>query len=626
MLLKQKVYFSLTLAILLPLVASTMLFTDSINSHTEKKLAEIDLPTALNEVKNGIELELSTPIVVSKEIAQNSFIIDWLNSGENETKQASIIQYLTSIKNNNNAITAYIVSQHSQHYYTEDGISRKVDAQTDQWFYNFLSSSRTYELSLDVDKNTNQLLVFINYVIEINGVRSAIAGIGLSLDAMSGLVKNHRIGEDGVVYLTSNDGKIMLHGNKSKIGQSINLASIKKGNIIEKEVSGKNYVVSSTPLQSLDWHLVAEIPKQQLFGAINSAIDKNIIFGVIIALLGFACVRVLANQIFKPLEEITHAVTALTEKDGDLTLRLPVMENHEISHLAEKFNLFLSQIHEMFTQVSQSAIQVQNIAQKVNVKVQDAVSLAESQSSNTQIVAAAVNEMEVTVQGISESANNASNIALNTEKTTQTGAKFVNETISQMNSLEASMASSVEEVIELSSEIKLISNVLDVIKGISEQTNLLALNAAIEAARAGEQGRGFAVVADEVRTLAKRTAESTEQINEMIDKLNAQASTTVSSIELGSKSTLENADRLKETGSSLHSIKEEIANLTEINTFVASATREQTLATAEISQNIVMIANSADQTKVDMNESEALCDGLYQESHSLKDLMGRFTL
>lgn len=418
----------------------------------------------------------------------------------------------------------------------------------------------------------------------------------------------------------------MLHGNKTKIGQSVDLAPIKNGAIQSKVIDGDDYVVSSTPVNSLGWHLVAEIPQEQLYGPINSAINTNIIFGVIIALVGLASARVLVGQIFRPIENITSAVNALTEKGGDLTARLPTDDNNEISDLAVKFNLFLEQLHYMFKQVSESAIHVKGISQDVLEQVQGAANLAEVQSSSTQTVAAAVNEMEITVQDISGSASNAADIATKTEETTHKGVEFVQSTIKQMEQLEASMANSVASVLELSTEIKSISHVLDVIKGISEQTNLLALNAAIEAARAGEQGRGFAVVADEVRTLAQRTAESTEQINEMIDSLNAKASSTVTAIELGSKNTLENAERLKETGHTLNGISQEIVLLSELNNSVATATREQTLATSEISQNIVMISDSAEQTKENMKKSEQLCNGLNKESNILRDLLGKFTL
>jgi len=626
MLLKQKVYVSLIMAIIIPLAISTLLFTNSFRNHTEEKLAKTDLPTALNEVKNGIELALLKPITVSKEMAKNIFVTKWLSGNESLELQSSFIDYLSVIKSENKAISAYIVSKETSNYYTDNGVSRQVDREKDKWFYNFLASNKVFELSLDIDKISGQLVVFINYVVEVNGERSAIAGIGLSLDSMTQLVSNYRIGDFGIVYLVSDSGKIMLHEEKAKIGQSVALDAMKGGAIVDKEINGVDYISASTTLNSLDWHLVAEIPYEQLFGPINNAINQNIIFGVLIALIGFGFVRVLAGQIFRPLEEITQAVTSLTEKDGDLTARLPANESNEVGALAVKFNLFLQQIHQMFKQVSTSAIQVQDIAEKVHNKVQTAATLAENQSSNTQTVAAAVNEMEVTVEEISNNANSASEIATLTENTTKKGVDYVNDTIVQMSELESSMASSVNSVGELSTEIKSISSVLEVIRGISEQTNLLALNAAIEAARAGEQGRGFAVVADEVRTLAKRTAESTEQINEMIENLNSKASKTVLSIELGNKNALDNSERLKETGSSLDNIAIEIVNLTEINTSVASATREQTVATSEISQNIIMIANFADQTKENMSESELLCDGLYQESNSLKELIGRFTI
>lgn len=626
MLLKQKVYISLILAIVVPLAVSTFLFSNSIQSHIGDKLAKVDLPTALSEVKSKIELELSTPIIVAKEIAQNLFVKQWLSNGESEQIQADYINYLASIKKDNKAVMAYIISKNTNNYYTDTGISRKIDRSEDLWFDQFLSSNKPFEIALDIDKTTNTMVVFINYALEIGGERTAITGVGRSLDSMINLINEYRIGEAGVVYLVSDDGEVMLHSDRDLMGQKININEIKNGAIVNKQIGDEDYVVSSTPIESLGWHLVAEIPENQLYGPINSAINSNLLFGVIIAIIGFVLARVLVAQIFKPIENITAAVNSLTKKDGDLTARLPTDDNNEISELAANFNLFLEQLHSMFKQVSDSANHVKSISESVLVQVQGAANLAEVQSSSTQTVAAAVNEMEVTVQDISNSASNASDIATTTEETTHKGVEFVNGTIKHMEQLETAMATSVASVTELSSEIKSITQVLDVIKAISEQTNLLALNAAIEAARAGEHGRGFAVVADEVRTLAMRTAESTEQINEMIDSLNTKASSTVSAIELGSKNTLENAERLKVTGSTLTGISQEIVTLSELNSSVATATREQTLATSEISQNVVMISDSAEQTKQNMKNSEQLCNGLNKESNILKELLGKFTL
>ncbi|MGJ8693018.1 MAG: methyl-accepting chemotaxis protein [Thalassotalea sp.] len=626
MTLKQKIYTSLVLAIVLPLGISTILFSETIKSNADEKLATSELPTALREVRNAIELELSVPINTSRTIAHNTFVENWLKNGEPENQRQDFIEYLARIKKDNNAITSFIVSKNTNNYYTNKGISRQIEQQDDQWFYKFLNSNKDFELSLDIDKALGKAAVFINYAIEVDGVRTAIGGVGRSLESMTELIKSHKVGDAGIVYLVDSSGEIKLHPNKNLIGNKINLAAIQNGKLETSTKNNLDVIISSTPITSLDWHLVAEIPEEQLYGAINKAINLNLIIGLIIAIVGFFLVRLLALQIFKPIEVITTAVSALTEKDGDLTARLPENQDNEIGLLAHKFNLFLAHLHNMFEQVSASAIRVKEISQHVNEKINNAANLAEQQSASTQTVAAAVNEMEMTVKDISNSASNASQSAEISQTTSVSCSDFVSQTIEKMQALKTSMGTSVSSVNELSSEIQSITHVLEVIKAISEQTNLLALNAAIEAARAGEQGRGFAVVADEVRTLAQRTAESTEQINAMIVSLKNKAGITVSAIELGNETTSETSERLNEAGVTLTTITKEIINLTEMNVFVATATREQTQATAEISQNIVMISDTAEQTKENMRESAQLCDELDNESKSLQSLMAKFTL
>ncbi len=626
MLLKQKVYASLISAIVLPLAISTFLFSNNIKSHAEEKLAKIDLPTALGEVRNAVELELLQPITMSKAIAQNTLVTNWLANGENEQQLADFTQYLSNIKNKENAITSFIVSKNSRNYYTADGISRKISQAEDGWFYSFINSSKEFELSLDIDKKLGKAAVFINYAIEVNGQRTAIGGVGRSLEAMTKLIQSHHVGTSGIVYLVGANGEIKLHPNKNLIGNQVNLTAVQGGKIEEISQDERSFIRSSTPLTSLDWHLVAEIPEQELYGAIDDAINMNILFGVIIAAIGFVLVRILSNQIFKPIEVITKAVNALTQNDGDLTARLPIKDENEISKLADNFNVFLEQLHGMFCQVSESSQSVKNISDSVKTEMSQAMKLSENQSESTHTVAAAVNEMEMTVLEISESANRASEIANDSQDETVKGNAYVVETIEQMTLLEQSMASSVQSVSELSDEIQSITHVLEVIKGISEQTNLLALNAAIEAARAGEQGRGFAVVADEVRTLAQKTAESTEEINSMINTLKSKASDTVSAIEVGSNSTKQTSDRLSQTGETLSDVSTKIESLTEVNTQVATATKEQTSATSEISHNIVLISDTASETKDKVLQSTELCNQLNEEANSLDNLINKFTL
>ena len=626
MLLKQKIYASLITAIVLPLTISTIIFSNNIKLNAEEKLAKIELPTALGQIKNAIELELTSPIVVSRAIANNTFVKQWINEGEPDEKQSEFIDYLANIKQQEKAITSFIVSSITSNYYTADGLTRQVTQDEDQWFYNFLQSDNTFELSLDVDKSTGAATVFINYVIEANGQRVAIGGIGRSLEAMTQSINSYKVGFTGIVYLVNDEGIVQLHPNKKLNGTKIALTKIRNGKITIFEKQEKSFIRSSTPLSSINWHLVAEIPEKELYQAIDEAIFNNVIFGIIIAIIGFALVRILSNQIFKPIEEITQAVYSLTQKDGDLTIRLPIKRENEIASLAKHINSFLEQLHGMFIQVSQSAHNVQKISENVKNEMNLAMSFSEQQSNSTQTVAAAVNEMEMTVAEISESARNAAETASESQQRTNKGNDFVAETIKQMNELESTMVSTVGSVTELSNEIQSITHVLDVIKGISEQTNLLALNAAIEAARAGEQGRGFAVVADEVRTLAQKTAESTEEINTMITSLKAKAGETVSAIELGSQSTHATSERLNQTGETLASISHSISSLAETNNMVAIATKEQTSATAEISENIVLIADTANDTKQNVLKSSELCNALNEQANSLDKLIKKFTL
>ena len=622
--LKQLVMVSLIFAIIVPIVISTSLFSSSISSYLSDKLETSDIPTTLKEVRNALELELSYSIYASKAVAENSFVIDWLRKGEPEAQQQQFVNYLKKVKSNNEAITAFIVSDNTKHYYTHDGLVRSINA-SDGWFSNFINSNREFEVSIDVDKQLQTAAAFINYAIEVDGQRIAIGGVGRSLDAMSELIKKYKIGKNGYVFLTNANGEIQVHPDKSQLGQNVQL-----NNVVNKihyhEMNEQSFIRSALPINSVGWYLVAEIDQNEVYSAINEAVYDNIILGVVVAAAGLLMVKFLTTILFKPIDHISKAVGRLTDKDGDLTARVRYLENNEIGELAKKINLFLEQLHNMFKQVSTASDNVKRLSERVADHTDISHNLSLKQSSSTQTVAAAVNELDASTAEISNNASLASNSAAATVQAAHQGTEFIKETMIEMQNLKQTIESSVLSVNELSDEIQSITSVLEVIRGISEQTNLLALNAAIEAARAGEQGRGFAVVADEVRTLAQRTAESTEEINLMITTLQNKAAATVSTIKSGSENTRQTSSRLEMTSQTFEQISHDINELTEMNAQVASATQEQSLATSEISQNIVIISDTSDESKISMEESAQLCRELDSQSKSLSSLIGKFTL
>lgn len=625
MTLRKLLFSSLISAIVIPILLSTAIFAVLMTGFLTEKIEKSELPTALREVKNALELDLYSSISPSRALAQSAFLKDWLNKGEPSEGIDVLKDHLAAIKEQNNSITAFVVSNATKHYYTPVGINRTINSADEPWFDNFIHSGAEYEISIDVDKKLNVATAFINYAIEINGNRVGLGGIGKTMETMTQLISQYKIGQNGFVFLVDENDIVQLHPDDTQRGQQVNVKGL-VGNIADVEINNTAYVALAIKLESINWYLVTYVPKNELYEAIDKAVLINIAIGTIIAILGVFGVSVLSNIIFKPIERITQSVSDLTQKDGDLTARLNIADNNEIGFLAAKIDIFLEQLHEMFKQVSQSGDKVKHITERVHEQISLSHQRSKTQTSSTESVAAAVEEMDVTVREISNSAQNASEVACQAETIVNSSMSTLNQTAECMEQLKDVMNSSVTSVTELSDQISSITNVLEIIQGISEQTNLLALNAAIEAARAGEQGRGFAVVADEVRNLAKRTSDSTDEINKMIASLNETTSRTVETIKNGSTTSENTAIYLMDCVKSLQKVTDGIDTLTEMNTLVATSTREQSHATGEISENVSVIFNTANETSTSMEASYKLVNAMDEEAKALDQTINRFTL
>ena len=623
--LKRLLFFVLIAALVIPVTITTGFFAASTLTFLSNKVEETTLPTSLREVRNGVELDIQKTLLPSKSLAKNEYIKSWINAGEPSSELTALTSHLNTLKSEYGAISAYFVSSKSKNYYTQDGVVRQVNSSSDPWFDAFLASKAPYEISIDVDKSSNKASAFINYEVIVNGNKIGLAGLGLSLDAMSQLIASYKVIETGIVYLVDKEGVIQLHPDQSMRGKKVAIGSIlnKASEIIR---DGEDKTMLAMELKSLDWYLVTEVPSEELYGPINQAIMTNIIIALVIILIGSVGVKFLSDLIFKPIDSITAAVTNLNSKGGDLTARLQIEENNEIGDLAKQVDEFLEQLHVMFIQVSESANQLKVIAIDVFEQIELSQSYSTRQSDSTTSVAAAIEQMDSTVKEISFSAQGASEVANTTENNVLTSTQNLNKAMENMGKLDSVMSKSVGSVNQLSESIGSITNILDEIRGISEQTNLLALNAAIEAARAGEQGRGFAVVADEVRNLAQRTNESTAEISQLMSELIMQTSETVNDIQAGNQSAKATSEFLQSCVEGLTNISTEVGKLTEVNTHVASATRDQSAATGEISMNITVIAETADDTSTSMQRSYDLVTKLDGESKTLSGIIGKFTL
>lgn len=377
-------------------------------------------------------------------------------------------------------------------------------------------------------------------------------------------------------------------------------------------------------------HQTEELLKQAEL-SISDAINDNeknsdLLFMAISALLiaiNVALVAWIAISIIRPVEKLSNAMTQAS-RERDLTLHVDIKGEDEITSMANVYNTMMDEFRKLISQVMSSANQLSSSAEQltnITGKASDGVMRQRAESDQ---VATAINEMSSTVQEVARNANEAAQASCTADEQASKGNQVVGSAISGINQLAAQVTSTSEVIKDLERESGNISTVLNVIRDIAEQTNLLALNAAIEAARAGEQGRGFAVVADEVRTLAQRSHESTQEINDIIKCLQEKAASAVGAMENGLQQTESTVELAQQAGESLDEITSAIASITDMNVQIASAAEEQSAVAEEINRNVVNITQIADETAGGARETTDTSQALARMAVELRDMINKF--
>ncbi|EGQ8322341.1 methyl-accepting chemotaxis protein [Vibrio cholerae] len=398
------------------------------------------------------------------------------------------------------------------------------------------------------------------------------------------------------------------------------------GNVIFSDKQGVNLTPITRPINfaGQDWQLIGYID----LTAIQANTDQ-LNWKITLALLVCAFVIIVASVTmlhvsFKPLSRLNTLVANLSQGNGDLTQRLAVESKDEIGQICNSINLFIEKLQQMFIDVADSSKEIDRAVVHLSNQARSNLNTLNQHTQETEQAITAIEEMSASAGSIAQSADDAALLTERTNRYADESKQTVTEAVNSVNGLVNQVSSMAETITRMSEDTKQINSVLQVIGAIAEQTNLLALNAAIEAARAGEQGRGFAVVADEVRALASRTQQSTSQINDMLATLKTTTENVVKEMDSTRIHCEETAERTNHVMDSLNVVTDSVAEMNNLNTLIATSAMEQRQVTHEVSKNMAAIQEMVRKLNMNAAQVTSVSNELQNTSHALSDVVGRF--
>lgn len=564
-----------------------------------------------------------------------------------------------------NILSAFFALDRSAEYFRESsrtGVDKEGPDAEDVSKGYFATQRPWYKLSLEHNKffvgspSADFTTGIVSAVVEgpvylPDGTLLGVGGLDLHLDKLGEQVERIRYQGEGLPFLLDSLGQVVHFSKAAGVEIKANdpfelldknidgtagfstlaqAAKAQKPGFIKVSLSGKSYYASYKPVSlefpKMNWLVGLLIPAELIEAPVQQATGWAL-FATLLMLAVITLVVIATTQrIIRPLSDLTAAMEDIASGEGDLTRTLAIQSSDEVGILAQHFNSFIGKLRLSLQSTSEQSALVHHSSHQLNKVASQTDQEIQNNKLQIDAVSAAVTEMSATVHEISRNAQETSAAASAAQKRGTEGSALSHAALQDMSVLAGTMADAVDVVVGLAKESENIGAVVDVIKAIADQTNLLALNAAIEAARAGEQGRGFAVVADEVRSLAGRTSESTGHIRSMVEKLQTIAKEAESKMQQGREQTQLSSERAKAMQGALVAIGQAIEVVQQQSSHIAVATQQQGIVAEEINQNLHRITQLVDTTAAHAAELTSEAQQLDQAATTLSSVVSQFRI
>ena len=577
-------------------------------------------------------------VAIGNWMADRKHAVDALAAVIADNPEATLVPHLLQTRTSGGfGLTYFGSAQGAMTRHDPSLNTANYDPRVRPWYQSASKAGKLIVTPPYVSVTMQQMVVTLAEPVSHQGQVIGVAGADLSLDALIDEVLAMKVQGEGYAMLLDSSGLIVGHPQKElALKQVAELAPGLTGMTLEgwsrdgelhvATIAGREVLLSVQGVPGTDWLLAMVMYKDVLEAPFASLLWQLVGLTLVLLLVFSALLIAMFNYLFADLGRVSKALADIAHGEGDLTVQIAAHSKDEVGLLAQNFNLFVARLHGIVSRLRDVTVELAAQSRTQAAGAEARSQRVREQQDEIVMVATAVTEMASATQEIAGNAEFAATTSSDAVRLAVAGQSQVGQSQRSISGLAGEVADASQTIHELDGHAQKISGILATISGIAEQTNLLALNAAIEAARAGEQGRGFAVVADEVRVLSRRTHDSTAEIQQMIEALQQTTRRAVGGMETSRQLAGTSVEDAEAANQSLARINEAIGAISDMATQIAAAAEEQTSVTGEISRNTENIRHVSQTLAAQAKEEAAQAAELKSLTERLEQEIGRFRL